>query len=276
MTKPFARKVMSKATKAKKGSAKAKNPLFVARKKTFAIGQDMMYKRDLTHATKFPRYVRLQRKMKTLKKRLKSPPQIHQFSNYADQQTKINLAIFLKKNAPETSKMKKIRVQSALASNNIDINNREDRLKQVKLLKTPYTPIKYGVSEVTKLVQQHKAKLVIIAANVDPIINVLHLPSLCAHHNVAYCIVADKGWLGQFVHQKKVSSIAITEPKADTKELLNNLVKTCMVNYNNVYETTRTTWGTSELSVRAQKVKDKKESIRKAEEEKARKVVIES
>lgn len=63
---------------------KQKNPLFVARKKNFAIGHDLLPKRDLSHCVKFPRYVILQRRLKTIKNRLQEPAQIYQFQQVVD------------------------------------------------------------------------------------------------------------------------------------------------------------------------------------------------
>merc|ERR1719231_2039956 len=72
---------------AKETGKKAKKSLFVARKRNFSIGNDKLYRRDLKQAVKFPRYVNLQRKLKAVKKRLETPPQLQQFSNYCDAPT---------------------------------------------------------------------------------------------------------------------------------------------------------------------------------------------
>lgn len=49
--------------------------------------------------------------------------------------------------------------------------------------------IKYGLNHVTQLVESRKAKLVIIAHDVDPVELVVWLPALCRKLDVPYCIV---------------------------------------------------------------------------------------
>merc|ERR1712147_538818 len=49
--------------------------------------------------------------------------------------------------------------------------------------------VKMGVNHVTSLVEEKKAKLVIIAHDVDPIEIVVWLPSLCKARGIPYCIV---------------------------------------------------------------------------------------
>ena len=120
-----------------------------------------------------------------------------------------------------------------------------------------------------------RAKLVVIAANVEPALLVVPLPSLCVQHNIPYCIVSDKAWLGKFVHKKTATCISIREPKAQFKSILSNLATICKTNYNDQYSKVRLIKGTSVLSKRAQTMKDKKEKIRLAEIEKSKRVIIE-
>ena len=85
--------------------------------------------------------------------------------------------------------------------------------------------IKYGLNQVTTLVENRLAKLVVIAHDVDPIELVLWLPHLCKSKNVPFCIVKGKSALGQFVHKKKASCLALTDVKQQDKpelERLNN------------------------------------------------------
>merc|ERR1712055_3883 len=267
--KKKAKKGSSKVVPAKKSNDKTskakKNPMFIARKKNFGFGMDKPYKRNMNHMVKFPRYVILQRREKTIKTRLQQPPQIHQFKTYIDRPTKVALTDFLSKNQNETKLQKKIRIKST-------IKNEVAKAGTEKKQKIPAGPagiIKFGVQEVTKAVTQKRAKLVVIAANVEPIHLIMHLPSLCYQHNVAYCIVADKGWLGKQIGEKKVTCIAITEP-ATTSTALQNLIKVWHTNYNDNYLETRTTWGVGELSTRAERAKTKKENILKMNEDKSK------
>ncbi len=56
--------------------------------------------------------------------------------------------------------------------------------------------VKGGLNHVTKLIEDQKAKLVVIAADVDPIELVLWMPHLCRNKEVPYCIVKSKSRLG--------------------------------------------------------------------------------
>jgi len=239
---------------------KSNKQLFSAQKRTFGLGEKRVRK-AIKKAVKFPRYVRLQRRVKTIKQRLAVPPALHQFKNYCDAPTRRSLAEFLRKNAPETKKEKIIRIRSAVER------------KQTKPAAAK-SCVRYGVQEVSRLVSQGKAKLCIIAANVDRPLVTLPLPSLCMHNNVPYMIVSDKGWLGQFVHQKNVSSIAITEPPVEFKTLLANLASNAKVNYNDQYLKTRTQYGDAQLSNRAMNALQKKDNIINAEKEKAEKLKL--
>ena len=49
--------------------------------------------------------------------------------------------------------------------------------------------IKYGLNHVTTLIEEKKAKLVVIAHDVDPIELVCWLPQLCRKKEVPYCII---------------------------------------------------------------------------------------
>ena len=66
---------------------RVKNPLFVARPRSFEIGQHIQPKRDLSRFVRWPKYVRLQRQKAVLQTRLKIPPPINQFHSTLDRQT---------------------------------------------------------------------------------------------------------------------------------------------------------------------------------------------
>merc|ERR1711959_309329 len=73
---------------------------------------------------------------------------------------------------------------------------------------TLYT--QFGLNHVTHLVEKKKAKLVVIAADVDPIELVVWLPALCRKMEVPYCIVSSKALLGSLVNQKNATCVALT------------------------------------------------------------------
>ena len=56
--------------------------------------------------------------------------------------------------------------------------------------------LRKGTNETTKAVERKRAKLVIIAEDVDPAEIVAHLPALCDEREVPYCYVPSKHELG--------------------------------------------------------------------------------
>merc|ERR1712178_501488 len=59
--------------------------------------------------------------------------------------------------------------------------------------------VKQGLNHVTTLVEEKKAKLVVIAHDVDPIEVIVWLPALCKARGVPYCIVKSKSRLSAVV-----------------------------------------------------------------------------
>ena len=127
--------------------------------------------------------------------RLKVPPAINQFSKTLDKtQGKLliffnfiysfilaaGLFKFLKKYSPETKTEKRARLLDE-AKNKVEGQAPKDKKKPVVL--------KYGLNHVTTLIEEKKAKLVVIANDVDPIELVLWLPQLCRKQEVPFCFV---------------------------------------------------------------------------------------
>ncbi len=71
------------------------------------------------------------------------------------------------------------------------------------------------------LVEQKRAKLVLIAADVDPIETVVFLPSLCKTMDIPYAIVPSKAKLGELAHKKTCTCLALTDFKDNAAELEN-------------------------------------------------------
>jgi large subunit ribosomal protein L7Ae len=113
---------------------------------------------------KWPLYVRLQRQKAILKKRLKVPPAINQFSKVLDKNTATQVFRLLNKYQPETKPEKKQRLV-ALAE---EIVQNDGKPVQKKASKKPYM-VKSGINHITALVEAKKAQLVLIADDVDPI-----------------------------------------------------------------------------------------------------------
>lgn len=126
-------------------------------------------------------------------------------------------------------------------------------------MKTPKPiSIKYGINHVTALIEEKKAKLVVIANDVDPIELVLWLPALCVKMDVPYCIVKNKSRLGKLVHQKNAAVVCLTEVHPSSQNeftAITNLVKS---KYNDVYDNTRRQWGGSTLGKKSEDALKKK------------------
>lgn len=232
-----------------------KNPLFEKRTKNFAIGGNIQPRRDLSRYVKWPRYVRLQRQKRILLQRIKVPPAIHQFNQGLKKQTATQLFRLMNKYKPETRKQKKERLRKEA-----EVIAKGDK-KSIST-KKPYT-VKYGLKHITNLVEQKKAKIVLIAHDVDPIELVVWLPALCRKMGVPYCIVKGKSRLGKVVHTKTATSLAITDVRSEDKANLNTLIDSVMTDYNNRAKEIRENWGGGILG---SKSLDRIEKIRRAKE----------
>jgi len=73
------------------------------------------------------------------------------------------------------------------------------------------------------LIEQKKAKLVVVAHDVDPIELVVWLPALCRKLDVPYAVIKGKSRLGQVVHQKTATVLALTDVKKEDQTTLGDL-----------------------------------------------------
>merc|ERR1719159_1415526 len=102
--------------------------------------------------------------------------------------------------------------------------------------------LKFGLNHVTTLVENKLAKLVVIAHDVDPIELVVWLPALCRKKGVPYCIIKGKSRLGQLVHQKSASCVAITSVRKEDQHELETLIKNFNAQFSDNVEVRRK-WG---------------------------------
>ena len=133
--------------------------------------QDLPVKRDLTRFVKWPKYVNRQRQKVVLKKRLRVPPAINQFSNTVDRHLKKEVMKFALKYKPEDKATKRVRLTKWAKAQ----LHSKSRSKPVPAK----NQVTYGIQQVTRLVERKRAKLVLIAHDVDPIELVLFMPTLC-------------------------------------------------------------------------------------------------
>ena len=214
----------------KAAAATPTGPVWEKKAKNFGIGQDIQPKRDLSRYVKWPKYVRIQRQRKVLYQRLKVPPSINQFSNSLDKNLSVNLFKLLHKYRPEDKQSKKERMQGEAEKK--EAGAEEDKKKPIC--------IKFGINHITKLCEQKKAQLVVIAHDVDPIEIVVWLPTLCKKMNVPYCIVKGKARLGSVVHTKTATALCLTGVKQEDQREFGKIVETCRGKFNDVK---RIAWG---------------------------------
>ncbi len=94
--------------------------------------------------------------------------------------------------------------------------------EQLRVLQTASEKgkVRIGVNEVTKAVEREKAKLVLIAKDVEPKEIVMHLPILCKEKKIPYSFVNTKKELGEKAGiEVGTSSVAIVDEGTAKKEL---------------------------------------------------------
>lgn len=248
--KKSSKKVAAAPFKSSSRSSKTpKDPRIEKKPRNFGIGNDIQPRRDLTRFVRWPEYVRLQRHRAILKRRLKVPPAINQFSRVLDKNAATQLFRVLNKYRPETKQAKKARLHAAAEAKAAG--------KKVDLGKKPVV-VKYGINHITALIEQKKPKLVIIAHDVDPIEIVVWLPALCRKMQVPYCIVKGKARLGTVVHKKTATALCLVDVKPEDKNELASLVQVCNTNYNDKTEEIRKIWGGGIMGAKSQAKSAKK------------------
>lgn len=261
MARPSAKNSSSrKVTKTvkKKGS----DPLYPSAPRNFRLGNDILPTgRDLGRYVKWPRNIRVQRQKKIIMQRLKVPPSVNQFTFSLEKTQAVEVFKLLAKYRPETKKEKSARL-SAVAQ--AKVNGKDSTEK-------PGPVIKYGLKHVTTLVEQKKAKIVLIACDVVPLELVIWLPALCRKMGVPYCIVKNKARLGALVHQKNATVIALTNVEKEDVPKLEKLSAMCMEQYNDNDATLRK-WGGGIMGLRTQAKIAKREAALSVE--RARKAAL--
>ena len=179
---------------------------------------------------KWPKYVLLQRQRVVLCKRLKVPPSINQFTKTLDRNVAESVLKLALKYRPEDRAAKKERLmkEAEAAKGGATADK-----------KKPVT-VKYGINHITSLIEQKKAKLVVIAHDVDPLELVVWLPALCKKMDVPYCIIKGKARLGSVVHKKTATALAFTDINNEDQREFSKIVESVRPMYN---ESTRIAWG---------------------------------
>ncbi len=182
-------------------------PIYLERYSLFSLLQP---KKDLSRFVKWPKYVRIQRQRKILYQRLSIPPAINQFSAALEKSQAVELFKLLNKYTPE---------------NKAEKNERREKAAEAGAEQGAPPPVlKFGLKHVTSLIEDKKARLVVIASDVDPIELVVWMPALCRKMGVPYCIVKNTSRLGTLVHQKQATCVALKDVKKEDEATLKTLV----------------------------------------------------
>jgi large subunit ribosomal protein L7Ae len=84
--------------------------------------------------------------------------------------------------------------------------------------------IRKGTNEATKSIERGRAKLVVVAENVEPPEIVAHLPLLCDERKAPYVYVPEKQMLGQSAGLLVGSAAAAIEDPGEGAELVDEIV----------------------------------------------------
>ena len=212
--------------------------MFKKAPKDFRIGRCIQPKKNLSRFVKWPRYVRLQRQKSILLKRLRVPPALNQFTQTIDKNQAQTLFKLMGKYRPESAKEKRQRLQAAAEA--------KDDGAQAPASSKPKV-VKYGINQITSLVESRKAKLVVIANDVDPIELVLWLPTLCRKMQVPFCVVKSKARLGALVYQKTCTAVALTSVNKGDERALQQFVGSVEA----MYEDPVTSWGAPSYGIKS-------------------------
>jgi large subunit ribosomal protein L7Ae len=124
--------------------------------------------------------------------------------------------------------------------------------------------LKFGLNHVTELVESGKAKLVVMAHDVDPIELLVFLPALCRKKGIPYAFIKGKARLGKLVHQKTATCIALTEVRKEDYQDLELLSKNFRSQFND-NEALRRNWGGGVMGIKNQHMMAQREKQREIE-----------
>lgn len=173
---------------------------------------------------------------------------VNQFTNTLNKNQATELISLMKKYSPETKQQKKTRLRGAADAK---ISGKDSTCPKP-------IAIKYGIHQVTSLIENKEAKLVVIAHDVDPIELVVWLPTLCRKKDVPFCILKSKSRLGALVGKKNCAVACLTSVRKEDLTDLQTLAKTMKFQYNeNV--SVRRIWGGGIMGQKSQNETAKKE-----------------
>lgn len=125
--------------------------------------------------------------------------------------------------------------------------------------------LKYGLKHVTTLIESKKAKLVVIAHDVDPIELVVWLPALCRKMGIPFAIVKGKSRLGTLTHKKNCAVVALTAVNKEDEKSLKTLQDNFTAQFN---ENVERKWGGGIMGLKTVAATTKRAAIIALEEAK--------
>lgn len=188
-----------------------------------------------------------------MQQRLKVPPSLNQFTQTCDKNLATDLFKLLMKYQPETKSAKNQRLRDIAAGK--------------QQASAPPAVVKFGLNHVTSLIENKKAKMVVIAHDVNPIELVVFLPALCRKMDIPYCIVKGKSRLGQLVHQKNAAVVALTQVNKEDKNKFDTLNSAFRSQFNDNTAAFRK-WGGGIMGLKTQKKLEIRARMLAAEEAK--------
>lgn len=192
--------------------------------------------------------------------RLKVPPVINQFNRTLDKNQAAEVFKLLAKYQPETKQAKQERLEATAAAT--------AKGEAAPVGSAPVV-LKYGLKHITTLIEQKKAKLVLIAHDVDPIELVIWLPALCRKMEVPFAIVRGKARLGALTHKKTAAVVALTSVKKEDEAKLATLQDNFRAQFNDNVERK---WGGGIMGLKTQAMLLKRQVQLEAEKSKRKEV----
>jgi len=92
--------------------------------------------------------------------------------------------------------------------------------------------VKFGFNHVTDLIEAGRAKLVLIAHDVDPIEVVLWMPTLCVKKDIPFAIIRGKARLGALVGKKTAACAALCDVRPEDEKVFKEIADDCHTQYN--------------------------------------------
>jgi len=157
----------------------------------------------------------------------------------------------MSKYSPETKKEKKARLQKQA--------EKKEKVSGPK----PIT-LKFGLNHITTIVEEGKAKLVVMAHDVEPAEIMIYLPALCRKKGIPFCFIKSKARLGKLCGTKTATCVALTDVRKEDLADFDNLQKNFMAQFNDNLNLRRLQGG-GIMGIKNQHMMAKREKLREIE-----------